>query len=339
MTLQNKKAIVLAGDIGGTKTNLGIFSKGKERPVLEFMKTYDNGQASNLEDIITRFLKAHPTNIQSACFGMAGPVLNGRCKTTNLPWDVSESRIKGRFHWQHVCIINDLAATAMALRLMTSKELMPLNKARAVKGQNIALIAPGTGHGQALVVIEKDHDIPVSTEGGHVDFAPVNEEQIALWRYMRRKWGHVSVERIVSGPGLVSIYAWLKSKKRYTEPRYLTRMFSEMDPAKAITKAAMETNNPLCAKALDMFISILGAVASNLALTGMTRGGVYLGGGIPPKILPRLKQGLFIKAFTDKGRFQGMLEKIPVKVILNDRAALLGTAHYAFTNGPDSHTV
>ena len=140
------------------------------------------------------------------------------------------------------------------------------------------------------------------------------------------------MERIVSGPGLVSIYSWLKHSKPYREPRYLARMFQEMDAAKVISQAALEKNNPLCSKALDMFISILGAVTGNLALIGLTRGGVYLGGGIPPKILPRLKQGLFMRAFTDKGRFKDLLEKIPVKVIMNDKAALLGAAQYAFSN-------
>jgi glucokinase len=330
MTRKTNKTIILAGDIGGTKTNLGIFTQGKNRPILQAMETYSSQSSSNLEDIIQQFLKSHPVNIRSACFGVAGPVINGRCKVTNLPWDIAESRIKKQFHWPHIRLINDLAATAMAIPFMTHKEFVSLNKARAQKDQNLALIAPGTGLGQALLVVDDGHYTPISSEGGHVDFAPTNEEQIELWRHLHRKWGHVSIERVASGMGLASIYSWIKHKKQYREPLYLRRMFREMDPAKAVTQAAMKDNNPLCSKALDMFISILGAVAGNLALTGMTRGGVYLGGGIPPKILPRLKQGRFMKAFADKGRFQSFLEKIPVKVIMNDKAALVGAAHYAF---------
>ncbi|MBN1847390.1 MAG: glucokinase [Deltaproteobacteria bacterium] len=330
--LQNKKILVLAGDIGGTKTNLGVFHQGKKRPVLQILETYPSGESSNLEDIISRFLEHHPVEIQSACFGIAGPVINGRCKTTNLPWIVSERRIKQRFGWQSIRLINDLAATAMAVPLMSAKDLTPLNKAKVQKRAPLAVVAPGTGLGQALLVVRDGVHIPLSSEGGHVDFAPTNEEEISLWRYLHREWGHVSVERIVSGPGLVSIYSWLKQNTSYPEPGYLTRMFQEMDAARVVTRAVLERNNPLCMKALDMFISILGAVAGNLALIGLTRGGVYLGGGIPPKILPRLKQGLFMKAFTDKGRFKGLLERIPVKVILNDQAALLGAAQYAFSD-------
>lgn len=330
MANPNFENIVLAGDIGATKTNMGIFVKGKgRRPILKGMKTYPSQKALNLEDIILRFLKDYPVTIKSVCFGIAGPVINGRCKTTNLPWDVTEGRLKRRFRWSYVRLINDLGATAIAVPFMTSRELIPLNTTRTRKSQSLALIAPGTGLGHALLIVKDGHYIPVSSEGGHVDFAPNNEDEIALWRYLHRRWGHVSVERIVSGPGLFNIYSWLKHNKRYKEPNYLSRMVEEMDPARAITQAALNQNNPLCSKVLDIFISILGAVAGNLALTGMTRGGVYLAGGIPPKILPRLKQGLFMKAFTDKGRYRDLLKEIPVRVIMNDKAALLGAAYYA----------
>ncbi len=330
MAKPNPKDVVLAGDIGGTKTHMGIFVRGKgQRPILKGMKTYSSQKALNLEDIILRFLKDCPASIQSACFGIAGPVINGRCKTTNLPWDVTELRLKSRFRWPHVRLVNDLEATAMTVPFMTSRDLIPLNTAKTKKSQSLALIAPGTGLGHALLIVKDGLYIPVSSEGGHVDFAPNNEDEIALWRYLRRQWGHVSVERIVSGPGLFNIYSWMKDTKKYSEPNYLRRMIREMDPARAITQAAINHNNPLCSKVLDIFISILGAVAGNLALIGMTRGGVYLAGGIPPKILPRLKQGLFMKAFTDKGRFKELLKKIPVKVVMNDKAALLGAAYCA----------
>lgn len=329
MAFRSDSRMVLAGDIGGTKTNLGLFSEGKRRPKPEVSETYSSRDAPDLEHIIERFMERHRFDIQGACFGIAGPVVDGKSKTTNLPWVVSEDKIKRRFKWSRVSLVNDLSATAYAVPLMSSRELYSLNRARVRSAQNLALVAPGTGLGEALLIFQNGHYVPIPSEGGHVDFAPTNHEEIALWQYLHRLWGHVSVERVLSGPGLVSIYSWLKETGRYREPAFLARMMEETDPAKAITQGALEHKNPMCVKALNTFVSVLGAVAGNLALTGMTTGGVYLGGGISPKILPKLKEGLFMKAFTDKGRFRELLEKIPVRVILNDRAALLGAAHHA----------
>ena len=320
---------VLAGDIGGTKTNLGLFVMGRQRPRLETMETFSSRDNPNLERIITRFMNKYERPIKSACFGIAGPVVNGRSRVTNLPWVISEARIKERFNWSRVCLINDLAATALAVPLLKRTELYSLNSRRRQSGKNIALIAPGTGLGVSLAVFQGGQCIPVPSEGGHVDFAPRNDEEIGLWRYLNRRFGHVSIERILSGPGLYDIYLWLRTSGRDREPAYLKKMIRDIDPAKAISRAAMIHNNTICTKALTMFVSILGAVSGNLALTGLTTGGVYLGGGIPPKILPALKDGVFMKAFTDKGRFKALLEKIPVRVILNDKAALLGAAHCA----------
>ncbi|MCP5054676.1 MAG: glucokinase, partial [bacterium] len=247
-----------------------------------------------------------------------------KSKTTNLPWTVSEDRIKERFNFHHVRLVNDLTATAMAIPLLNNDELFPLNNAPAIKSQNLALVAPGTGLGIAMLIFHNEEYLPIPSEGGHVDFAPNNEEEAELWRYLHRRYGHVSIERVVTGSGLVNIYKWLKDSGRFHEPEWLSKKLKEMDPARAITKAAFADNEPGCVKALNMFVSIFGAVAGNLVLTGMTAGGVYLGGGIPPKILPKLKEDIFMKAFTNKGRFRGFLERIPVRVILNDKAALLG---------------
>lgn len=321
--------MVLAADIGGTKTNLGLFSEGKTRPRLERIKTFSSRNEPNLENIIARFMERQDRPVRGACFGIAGPVVKGRSKTTNLPWVVSEARIKKRFKWTRVSLINDLTATALAIPLLRRGEMYPLNGNRQGRARNLALIAPGTGLGQALLVFEKGRYLPVPSEGGHADFSPGSEEEIELWRYLHGRFGHVSIERVLSGAGLHNIYSWLKASGRYKEPPFLAKMIRETDPAKAITQAAMAHKSALCKKALNLFVSILGAVSGNLALTGMATGGVYLGGGIPPKILPAIKEGLFMKAFTDKGRFKGLLEKIPVRVILNDKAALLGAAHSA----------
>jgi glucokinase len=190
-------------------------------------------------------------------------------------------------------------------------------------------VAPGTGLGQALLVFVKDTYVPVASEGGHADFSPNSEMEVELWRYLHQRFGHVSVERVLSGPGLVNIYSWLKESKRYEEPSWVADKLKTMDPARAITETALDNKHPLCVESLHVFVSVLGSVAGNLALTAMTTGGVYLGGGIPPKILPKLKEDIFLRAYLNKGRFQDLLSKIPVRVILNDRAGLLGAAHCA----------
>ncbi len=325
------RSLVLAGDVGATKTNLGFFLKGKRRPVSRVIETYHSSKSSNIEDIIEIFIKSHPLPVTEVCLGVAGPVQNGRCKTTNLPWDISENRIKRRFGFRYVHLMNDLTATAHIVPYLTGNELFVLNRANIRTGQNIALIAPGTGLGEALLVYNKNRGyISVPSEGGHVDFPSKNDTEIGLWRYLRKRYGHVSIERILSGPGLFNIYSWLKDSGRYKEPKWLAKKIREMEPSKAITESALNRRQPLCEKTLDIFVSILGAAAGNLALTGMTTGGVYIGGGIPPKILPKLQGKIFRESFTNKGRFKTLMERIPVYVILNDKAALFGAAAAAF---------
>lgn len=332
MTRPEDQRLVLAGDIGGTKTNLGLFRIGKKRPVQKIIETYPSREAPSLANILEQFLGKHPADVTSACFGVAGPVRNGVCRTTNLPWDVSEKKLKNRFGWNKVHVINDLAATAYAVPLLTKRELFTLNPGRKAKERTIGLIAPGTGLGMALLVWKDGSYIPVPSEGGHSDFAPNNEAEAAFWKYLHVRLGHVSVERALSGPGLFIIYCWMKFTGQGSEPTWLSKRLNEGDPAGAITEAALEEKDPLCVKALDLFISILGATAGNFALTGLTEGGIYLGGGISPKILMKLQEGLFMRAFVDKGRFRGLVSEIPVHVILNDRAALLGAAHGALMN-------
>ena len=329
MTKSKDKTLVLAGDVGGTKTNLGLFVKGKKCPVPKVIETFSSQEAPDLEHIIRQFFEIHPVPVTHACFGIAGPVIKGKSKTTNLPWSISEDRIKKQFNFHHVKLINDLTATAMAIPLLNKDEFFPLNQAGSIKEQNLALIAPGTGLGKAMLIYQNGRFLPVPSEGGHADFAPNNEAEMKLWRYLHQHYGHVSIERVVSGSGLVNIYNWLKDSGRLNEPEWLKQKLKEMDPAKTITEDALASKDPGCVEALNMFVSIFGAVAGNLALTGITTGGVYLGGGIPPKILSKLKEDIFMKAFTNKGRFKGFLEKIPVKVILNDKAALIGAAYCA----------
>ncbi len=331
MSVTSNETLVLAGDVGGTKTNLGLFTKGKRRPIPKVLASYPSHQASDLESIVSQFLYNHRVTVTAACFGVAGPVRNGNSQTTNLPWRVSEVRLKRCFKWSQVRLINDLAATAHAITLLSGREIMVLNKTRTARKENVGLVAPGTGLGMALLVWSTDKYITVPSEGGHMDFGPNSEEEAALWHYLYRRFGHVSVERILSGPGLFNIYSWLRDSGRYKEPLWLQAAIEEKDPPKAVAEAALNKKPPIAVAAVNKFTSILGAVAGNIALAGMTMGGIYLGGGIPPKIIPYLQGEIFMKSFVGKGRFKPLLEKIPVRIILNDKAALLGAAHCAFS--------
>ena len=325
-----KKDVVLAGDVGGTKTSVGLFVTGKKRPEPLVVESFASREAPHLENIVEQFLKSHPASISSACFGIAGPVINGRCRATNLPWVVSEAQMKRRFHWRHVRLFNDLAAAAVAVPLLRRSEQVFLNKGIVQKKGNLALLSPGTGLGQAMLIYKDGVYVPLSSEGGHVGFSPTTEAEIELWRYLRKKYGHVSTERVLSGPGLVNVYSWLRDSGRFEEPLWLKALMKEGDPAKAISENALRKRQALCVESLRSYVSMLGSAAGNLALTSMAVGGIYLGGGIPPKILPALKKGAFLKAFMAKGRFADFLAQIPVRVILNDKAALLGAAHTAF---------
>jgi glucokinase len=293
---------ILAGDIGGTNTRLGIFSLGSRRPELEAFKVYLSRDAVHLNDILERFLTTVKVSISGTCFGIAGPVAKGRSQTTNLPWEVSERQLKLHFNWPNVRLINDLSAMAHAVAVLDPKELHTLNRGEPIPGSPTGLIAPGTGLGMALLVPNNNRFLVLPSEGGHTDFAPTNKFESRLWKHLHQSMGHVSVERVLSGPGLVNIYNWLRKAGSLKEPSWLADMIKAGDPAKVISKTALEKSAPICGKALDVFISIFGAVAGNLALIGLTRSGIYLGGGIAPQILPKLKDGLFLKAFTNKGR-------------------------------------
>jgi len=324
-----KMACVLAGDIGGTKTRLGLFVPGKLRPVARAIQTFSSREANSLESIVARMLERYPVKVKTVCFGIAGPVIRGECRTTNLPWVVSEKKLRRRFGWHQVRLLNDLSSTAMAVPLLTSRELKALNGLRVHKGQNMGLVAPGTGLGQALMVYVGGRHQPVASEGGHVNFAPSDASETDLWNYLHARFDHVSTERVLSGQGLVNIYTWLKSGGNFTESPAIRQAMRASDAARVITENAINGKDPLCLTALQRFCRIFGSIAGNLALTGLTTGGIFLGGGIPPKILPVLEDGNFMAAFIAKGRFETFMKKIAVRVILNDRAALLGAARCA----------
>ena len=321
--------LVLAGDIGGTKVKLGIFRNDAAKPRALAVETFSSGEASGLEALIERFLDRHSEPVSGACFGVAGPVSEGQCQLVNLPWVISTESIRKRFGWYRVWLINDLMATAHAVSHLAHEDISLLKEGGADAAGAVGLIAPGTGLGLALLIPWDGGYRPVPSEGGHVDFAPTDASEIDLWRFLYRRFGHVSLERVISGPGLVHIYEWLKSGHVHPEAAQVRQAIAISDPARVISETAMKGEDPLCIAALQRFCRILGAAARNLALTGMTTGGIYLGGGIPRKILKALETSEFISAFTHKGRFARFLETIPVRVILNDDAALLGAAVHA----------
>ncbi len=331
---------ILAGDVGGTKTNLGLYLPQADGPHLVARSTYSSRKADGLEEMAARMLRQHEASVSVACFGVAGPVIAGAASPPNLTWSVSEANLRREFGWQHVQIINDLAATAIAAPRLAPSVLTCLNRGAPQAGGNLAVIAPGTGLGQALLIEDRGRYQPLASEGGHADFAPTDADEVDLWRFLHQRFGHVSVERVLSGQGLVNIFDWLRSSgDREPSPAVLKEM-STSDPAAVITTHAIQEADDLCREALMRFCRILGAVAGNLALTGMATAGVFVGGGIPPKILPVLKTAAFMESFTAKGRFSDFMTAIPVQVIRDDQAALFGAAWRAYelaTQQGDKH--
>jgi glucokinase len=331
--MESDKTFLLAGDIGGTKTRLELYTAGPDGPLDVAGETYASREFESLEEMIARLLERHHAPVTAACFGIAGPVKGGAVRLTNLGWEVSADNLRKRFHWKHVQLINDLTATALAVVRLGPEELFPLNRTPGDKAGALAVVAPGTGLGLGLVMNDNGRYLNMASEGGHADFAPTDEDEIQLWRYLRRRYEHVSLERVLCGRGLVNIYEWMRAERPADEtvPEDGTgEIMQAADPARAITQHALDHSDSLCREAVMRFCRILGAAAGNLALTGLATGGVYLGGGIPPKILPVLEKSDFMAGFSAKGRFSDFLAAIPVWVIRNDKAALMGAARRAF---------
>ncbi len=323
--------MILGGDIGGTKTNLGLFDAAGGAARLVRTATFGSEDFPGLAPMLAEFLAGEAKGIQAACFGVAGPVLDNRTETTNLAWDVDGPRVAAETGLPSVLLVNDLVATAEGLLLLQEDELATLHPGDPDPDGNRVLIAAGTGLGMSLLPRVGDVWLPVASEGGHADFAPRDEEEAELLFFLRRRLGgRVSVERVVSGPGLYNLYEYLREDGRVPgNPEVQQALERGDDPVPVIGEAGLAERCGLCARALDLFAAAYGAAAGNLALVGTATGGVYLGGGIAPKILPKLQDGGFVRAFLDKGRFAGYVERVPVRVILNDKTAMLGAARCA----------
>jgi glucokinase len=321
--------MLLAGDIGATKARLAIFSpeRGARAPLSE--ATFPSLRFPNLESLVRQFLAQADVRVERATFGVAGPVVGGRATITNLSWVIDKTELQSGLNLSSVRLLNDLEAIGYGVPLLDAEDLHTLNVGQAVPRGAIAVIAPGTGLGEAFLTWNGTRYQSHATEGGHTDFAPTDARQTGLLSYLLERFDHVSYERVCSGMGLPNIYAYLKDSGYAEEPAWLAEdLASADDPTPVIVTAALDSQErcDLCVATLDVFVSILGAEAGNLALKVLATGGVYLGGGIPPRILSALEERRFIESFRSKGRFSELMSRLPVHVILNPKVALLGAA-------------
>lgn len=323
--MQSKPIRVLSGDIGGTKTRLAVITVDGTQLRTERERGYASRDYAVFDELLGDFLQGSDIPGRAA-FGIAGPVQGRVVQTTNLPWRIDADALQKRFGFGLCTLLNDLEATASGLPALGAEDLLTLHAGAPHASGNAAVIAAGTGLGEAGLFWDGQQYHPFATEGGHTSFSPGNDLEVALLRYLQQRYEHVSWERIVSGPGLVSLHEFLCHHRRAPLPDWLQHEMQQGDAAAAIANAALSERDELCAEALDWFVRLYGAEAGNLALKVMSRGGLYLGGGIAPKILPHLQNGAFLNAFFNKGRMRPLLEAMPVKVILNDRAALYGPA-------------
>jgi len=330
--------MILAGDIGGTKTNLGLFDSSDGSLVAQSQKSFPSKNYDGLESIVNEFMSAAgQPEIVAAAFGVAGPVVEGVSVTPNLPWLVKASSLASLLHLPSISLLNDLEATAHGIAALKMDEFTTLNEGQQETG-NAALIAAGTGLGCASLFWDGKKYVVSASEGGHMDFAPRDELETRLLQHLMSKHSHVSVERVLSGPGLFNIYDLLRSIGFAEESPEIAERLKHEDPSGVISKAALDSQDKLCVQALDMFAGIYGAAAGNIALLLKAVSGVYIGGGIAPKIIQKLKDGVFMKAFVNKGRLSSLLQAIPVRVILNEKTALLGSARVAAADALNSNS-
>jgi glucokinase len=324
---------ILAGDIGGTKTVLGIFEFAEPRLESVAEATYASSAHGSLEEVLALFLEAHrPVDLQAACFGVAGTVIDGRSKLIHMPWKPEETALARAIGAPRVVLINDVEAAAYGMLLLEDRERVVLNPGSPRPRANIAVMAAGTGLGESFLCWDGEGYRASATEGGHANFAPRTDREIELLQFLRAELdGHVSTERLLSGPGLHNIYRFVRQRSPEAEPRTIAERMVTEDPSAVIAELALESADTACVESLEIFASIYGAEAGDLALRYLAFGGVFIGGGIAPKILPALQTDAFLRAFLDKGRYSDLVASMPVFVSLEPRAPLLGAAHYALS--------
>jgi len=320
----------LAGDIGGTKTRLAAVQVDGSQVRIAHEVSHASRDYATFEALLSEFLSGSSPFLSAgfdhAAFGIAGPVQGRVVQTTNLPWLIDADALQHRFGFKHCTLLNDLEATAYGLPALGEKDLLTLQPGAPDATGNTAVIAAGTGLGEAGLFWDGQHHLPYATEGGHASFSPGNELEMEFLRHLKRQHQHVSWERVVSGMGVLSLHEFLRLHRQVAAPQWLEEEMRSGDAAAAIANAALSRRDEICFETMHSFVRLYGAEAGNFALKVMSRGGIYLGGGIAAKILPLLQSGAFLEAFLDKGRMRPLLEAMPVKVILNDRAALFGPA-------------
>lgn len=321
--------MILAGDVGGTKTHLGLFDEKKGLEPVAIGK-YISADYASLSEIVRKFLTDHASPVNKACFGIAGPIVDGRCRATNLAWVIDAKELAQELRTDSVWLLNDLEANGWGLKILPSDQMLTLHTggANGKKG-NKALISSGTGLGEAGLYWDGQKHHPFAGEGGHTDFAPRDELEMELFRYLYKKFGHVSYERVLSGPGLYNLYRFLIDMHLEKELDRMPKRFAMEDPPKVITDEAIKKGCKACTRAVEWFVSIYGSEAGNLALKLLALEGVYIGGGIAPKISKFMGSQKFLDAFTSKGRFAELLSSIPIYLILNENIGLLGAVQYA----------
>jgi len=333
--------MLIAGDIGGTKTDLAIFSSeaGAHAPLAE--ERVHSADYPSLQVMVKEFLAKAKKPVDRACFAVAGPVINGRVKTTNLPWIIDEESLAKELNLNvnSVHLINDLEAIARAVPILRPSDVCTVNRGEPVAGGSIAVIAPGTGLGESFLTWDGSRYMAHSSEGGHSDFAPTNERQIHLLEYMLKSFDHVSFEHVCSGIGIPHIYRYLRDIEHLPEKPDIAKLIdAAVDPSVVIISQALDPENPskLCATAIDCFVSILGSEAGNLAVKFLATGGVYLAGGVAVHTLSVIKKPVFMEHFKRKGRFDRLMERIPLHVIVTP-AGLTGAAACGLEGfGPDA---
>ncbi|MCF6356014.1 MAG: glucokinase [Candidatus Polarisedimenticolaceae bacterium] len=319
---------ILTGDIGGTNTRLAVFDTETGQLQPSSLTVYGSNNCSSLDEVVAHYISRLGGGCEYACFGIAGPIKDRHCKTTNLPWQVSAADIEHGLRIKKVWLINDLEAVAWGIPALADDAFCTLQSGAPEQQGNQCIIAAGTGLGEAGIARQSDGlPLPFATEGGHADFAPRSALEFALFEFLTQHLGHVSWERLLSGSGLVNIYHFLLKHRQHSSTLEL-----DFDhPAATVSEAALDQSCPICVEALDLFIRLYGAEAGNLALKHKATGGVFIGGGIASRILPKLQEGSFLQAFRDKGRMEPLLQSMPVKVILDDKVALLGPGRYGIS--------
>ena len=321
--------MILAGDIGGTRTRLAAFETEGSKLNCVVEKTYPSQERNGLAEVVAEFVKTEGIPVHSACFGVAGPVRGGRSKISNLPWVIDSRELAQQLRLETVGLINDLEAYAYGVDALESKDLVTLSEGSEDAEGNRAVISARTGLGVAGLYWDGFRHHPFACEGGHTDFAPRNDLEVELFRYVLKKYGHVSSERILSGPGIKTIYEFLRDSKKAEEPSWLKEEMDKTHDAPAlISKMAQENKAPICDQTMSIFVSAYGAKTGDYALNFMSTGGVFVCGIIAARNLPRMKDPAFMESFLSKGRMRELLQDMPVKVVLNDDCGIMGAARY-----------